>query len=436
MKRFVVLGIICSVFAGFSADSAAPRGRVTRPGATGGTQTQKAAPVVNNAAGQVKAAPTTSARAAVNRGKTTVKSNTVKQAAGAAPQKQISARAATTQKVINSGTKISGATANTVVDEECRTKYYGCMDSFCMVDNTNGGRCQCSNRGAELDKVLEDIQKLDEQSYAMATEGVERINMGDSADEVNAMANKVTNSMQSKEKEEAKKKTRTLDLSAWDSISLDVDEEENLFSQYGLDSKTGDALQAAVHEMCSSQMQECSSSLSMLRLMYAQQIKSDCSAYENSLKQQKAASAKKLQTAQQAMREAALEQYQNQNKYDLGQCTIRFKECMQTTAGCGDDFSKCASIMAIDNSQTTSGKKNKSKDYTVKIYPCGNCSDYSCCASKCMNVSLPMLSIDEPGRLTQTYDIRGIKCRDLDNAKIVLLRDGGYKAAWGRLHQN
>lgn len=76
------------------------------------------------------------------------------------------------------------------------------------------------------------------------------------------------------------------------------------------------------------------------------------------------------------------------------------------------------------------------KDYTVKIYPCGNCSDYSCCASKCMNVSLPMLSIDEPGRLTQTYDIRGIKCRDLDNAKIVLLRDGGYKAAWGRLHQN
>ena len=75
------------------------------------------------------------------------------------------------------------------------------------------------------------------------------------------------------------------------------------------------------------------------------------------------------------------------------------------------------------------------KDYTVKIYPCGNCSDYSCCAKKCMNVNLPMLSVDEPGRLTQTFDIRGVTCSELNNAKIVLSRDGGHKAAWGRIHQ-
>ena len=238
------------------------------------------------------------------------------------------------------------------------------MDSFCMVDNTNRGRCQCSNRAAELDKVLEQIQKLDEQSYAMATEGVERINMGDSADEVNAMANKIADSMQKKEAEENKKKSRSLNLSAWDTISLD-DEEENAFSQFGLDDKTGDALQAAVHDMCVSQMPECSSSVSMLKLMYAQQIKSDCSAYENSLKKQKNESAKKLQTAQAALREAALEQHQNQNKYDLGQCTIRFKECMQTTGGCGDDFSKCASMVGYDNSQTKVGKKNKNTGFTI-----------------------------------------------------------------------
>ena len=74
------------------------------------------------------------------------------------------------------------------------------------------------------------------------------------------------------------------------------------------------------------------------------------------------------------------------------------------------------------------------KEYTVKIYPCGNCSDSSCCASKCLNARLPMLSIDEPGRLTKTYNIGGIKCSDLANAKIVLTRDGGYKAAWGRIY--
>ena len=73
------------------------------------------------------------------------------------------------------------------------------------------------------------------------------------------------------------------------------------------------------------------------------------------------------------------------------------------------------------------------KDYTMKIYPCGNCNDYSCCSSKCMNVKLPTLSIDEPGRLTKTYTIQGIDCSDLKNAKVVLTRDGGYKASWGRI---
>jgi hypothetical protein len=73
--------------------------------------------------------------------------------------------------------------------------------------------------------------------------------------------------------------------------------------------------------------------------------------------------------------------------------------------------------------------------YVMKIYQCGNCSDSSCCDSKCMNLKLPTLSIDEPGRLTQTYTIRGLNCANLQNAKVVLSRDGGYKAAWGRVYQ-
>ena len=74
------------------------------------------------------------------------------------------------------------------------------------------------------------------------------------------------------------------------------------------------------------------------------------------------------------------------------------------------------------------------KDYTMKIYKCGNCNDSSCCDSKCMNLKLPTLSVDEPGRLTQTYHVRGLNCMDLQNAKVVLTRDGGYKASWGRVY--
>lgn len=75
------------------------------------------------------------------------------------------------------------------------------------------------------------------------------------------------------------------------------------------------------------------------------------------------------------------------------------------------------------------------KDYMVKIFPCGNCNDYSCCSTQCLNINTPVLSIDAPGRLTQTFYIPGVSCSDLDNAKIVFMRDGGYKAAWGKIKQ-
>ncbi|MCR5193969.1 MAG: hypothetical protein K6B71_00375 [Alphaproteobacteria bacterium] len=74
------------------------------------------------------------------------------------------------------------------------------------------------------------------------------------------------------------------------------------------------------------------------------------------------------------------------------------------------------------------------KDYTVKIYKCAACSSKNCCDTKCMNINLPILSIDTPGRLTKTFDVPNINWNDLNNAKIVLVRDGGYKAAWGRLY--
>ena len=243
-----------------------------------------------------------------------------------------------------------------------------------MLDNANGGRCLCSDRHAELEKVLEEIQKLDEQSYAMATTGVERINMGEDAAAVEEMANKVANSVNDKDTNSKTKARKSLDLSAWDINVNDDDTNDDIFSAaenvFGtaddISKLKGDALHTSVALMCANQIPECSANISMLKMMYTQQIRSDCGAYENSLKQQKNESAKKLQTAQTAMREAALEQYQNANKYDLGQCTTRFKQCMQTTADCGEDFSKCASVVAADNAKSGVGKKNKTKNYTIK----------------------------------------------------------------------
>ena len=342
ISAFLIVGMVAGV-------DAAPR-QSARSGGTSST----AASSARSAVAARSATPAVSARSAV--------------AARSATTPTVKARAAaTTQKVINSGTKIAGAAKNTAVNEECQNKYFGCMDAFCMLDNTSGGRCICSDRNAELDTVLAEIEALDQQSYQMATVGVERIEMGDNADAAIAKANAVADSVTVRGTA-AKKTRQALDLSMWDT-SVDFTDTDDVFSDSAnvIDGKTGEALHRAAADLCMAQIPECSAESSVLQLLYAQRIKSDCSAYENSLKQQKNASQNKLSTAQRALREAALEQLQSANKYDLGQCTVQFKKCMQTTAECGEDFSKCASVAAFDNTNTAkSTTKKAKKNYSIK----------------------------------------------------------------------
>lgn len=76
------------------------------------------------------------------------------------------------------------------------------------------------------------------------------------------------------------------------------------------------------------------------------------------------------------------------------------------------------------------------KTYTAEIYQCGACNDNTCCAVEAMSVDLPTLQVNNDGeRLTQSYIVRGLTATQLNNAKILLKRDGGYKAAWGTLKQ-
>ena len=375
MKRLTILCLL-SLFALFNADAAVPQQRrgqgaaasnntgtvSTRTGAT----TARAA-TARSATAARAATPAVSARAATT-GRTTVSRGGTATTAARAATPAVAARAATTQKVIGTGTKVAAAAENTVVSEECRQKYNGCMDSFCMLDNDSGGRCICSNRNAELDEVLAQIEQLDQQSYQMATYGVERIEMGDSADTVIANANAVAQSILAEDEDEQ----RQLLVSMWSNPSYLYDDADDIFADSGLanpiEGKTGDALLAAANDICVAQIPECSSEMSMLQLMYSQQVRSDCTAYENSLKQQKNASQQKLYAAETALRDAALEQYQTANKYDLGQCTIEFRNCMQTTGGCGDDFSGCASVAASDNTNTSNRRSNSNSDskYSIK----------------------------------------------------------------------
>ena len=273
------------------------------------------------------------------------------------------------QSVLSTGTKVASATENTAVDQVCWGKFSGCMDSFCMLDNANGGRCICSDKNAEYDAILEEIQKLDEQSYQLATVGVERIEMGDAVDAVMSKTDSVTKRVTA---DAAKSKRQSLDLSSWNSMELDFDvDAEDIFDissdGVSIGNKTGDALYRAAAKLCSAQIPECKTQSTLMESMYKQRIRSDCTAYENSLRQSRTQSAQKLYAAQSAMREAALEQYRNANTYDLGQCTVQFKQCMQTTGGCGDDFTGCVEWSVRENLLGNSTKEKTIKGTTSKI---------------------------------------------------------------------
>ena len=266
-------------------------------------------------------------------------------------------------KSVSAGTKVAAATENTTVPKDCQDAFYGCMDAFCMLDNAAGGRCQCSDRITELDQALEDIMKLDEQTYLMATEGVELIQMGEASSQVVSRAKAAEDKLAANETAKKKKTSRTLDLSAWNNIAM-IDTDEDVFGETDVDvdvssfaNKKGDSLYTASAKMCRSQLEgNCKNYGSMLQLVYAQKIKSDCVAYENSLKIQKNQSQQKLQTAQKALRDAALDEYQNQNKYaTVGECAIAFTQCMQTTAECGKDYTGCVTLAAAENVRNNTG---------------------------------------------------------------------------------
>ena len=365
MKKLLTSMIICLGFiAGADAAVRSQSATTVNRGAAA-TNTSTRATATARAATTARSA--TQPRATTARAATTGRTTVSRTSAATSSTPTVAARAATTQKVLNAGTSVQAANENIVVSADCRQKYYGCMDSFCMLDNDSGGRCICSDRNAELDAILDKIQQLDQQSYQMATYGVERIEMGADADAAIANANAVAQSIiDSVPEEEPAKREFKLDLSLWDTSSLYSD---NVFDETvmvdPIEGKEGDALYQASHAICAQQIPECAADMNMLQLMYAQQIRSDCSAYENSLKQQQNASAQKLAAAEQALRSAALEQYRSANKYDLGQCTVEFKNCMITTGGCGDDFAGCATVAAFDATNTR-GRASDAEKYSIK----------------------------------------------------------------------
>ena len=250
----------------------------------------------------------------------------------------VAARAGTTQSVVNTGTKVASAASATLDSSACQQKYDGCMDAFCILDSESGGRCQCSDKYDTLSQELKTITETEAKLYQIASGGLEYIESGGAA---------VPDAS-------AKSSRRGADLSMWSGNNTDDVVAEKRSEKYAQYSAT-----------CMARMPECAAHKSTITVMYGQRIRSDCTAFENAIKERRAASETKKAEVEKELRTASYEQLKNANKYNLGQCAEKFKECMTTTAECGADFSGCAGVSGAARARMVVGRNEELPVYNI-----------------------------------------------------------------------
>lgn len=264
------------------------------------------------------------------------------------------------QSAIQKGTTVRAKTeAGALYDQECYDIYYGCMDQFCMTDNESGGSCACSDDSIEYEKQLQEIKDLLAEAERVSIEEVERVKMGANADIVFTGKREYDEYGNLVEIEDigkgSKKEQRQAELQAmFSSLYSDVGTDDDLFGddEEGIADLQGVALYNAAEELCLPEMPDkCQGDIKILMNMYSRQILSDCKGFENSLATKKAEADKLMSDAKQAVRQALKESFDEANKYDLGQCVVEFKKCMQGEDACGDNWRNCVSTIAMENMQ-------------------------------------------------------------------------------------
>ncbi|MDR0449085.1 MAG: hypothetical protein LBG89_01325 [Rickettsiales bacterium] len=333
--------------------ASAPAAGAAPVSARAGARQTQVSPTASAAAPSASAAAPVSARAGTRQTPTASSAP-----AAAAPGAPVAARAGTKVSTINKGVSVAAATAATgLYAEECRTAFEGCLDQFCYIDNENGARCSCSDDRADIDKMTAEIDALENKARNISTIGVEKAALGAQADIIFGQGQRQYdaqgNIIGTNHTGTAKKEKKTLTFSDMD----DEDEEDDEFDAAvvgGLATKVGVAKFRGAYDMCKTSIpQNCSKDIAMLLQLYQTQIKSDCSAYRIELQSRKKQMELKVLEAEKMVRDTALETFEEQNKWNRGECMLEFRKCMvdKERGGCGTDFSGCAGSVALANMQ-------------------------------------------------------------------------------------
>lgn len=266
---------------------------------------------------------------------------------------------ASRQSAIKQGTTVrTKVEATGLYDQACYDAYFGCMDQFCITDNASGGACNCSDTVLEYNNQLTEIQGILDEANRLRTEEVERVKAGANADIVftgerkyDEDGNILSEGELSEAEQKAKKREDLLAL-----FNTNLYEDDSVFENQGtvanMADMIGSELYNAANNLCVNQIPDsCAGDIAFLQQLYSRQITSDCLGYKNSLTQQLANAKNELAAAESEVRTALQESFESANKYDLGQCMVEFKKCMQTDDACGENWENCVATIAMENMQ-------------------------------------------------------------------------------------
>ena len=206
---------------------------------------------------------------------------------------------------------------------DCREAYRQCMDEFCLLEESQGERCACSDNINSAKSKIKAVLTLQEEADKLFTEGVEREQLGAKARLVFTDNNTST-------------KVSSSSFMSW-LAGGEEDEEEDV----GEDVMIGDELYEMAEKYCQSELKACGSKAEMESMLYSRMITQDCKSYDAYLKEQKANAESNKRIAESAVRKARLEMLDTTNKYNRGECLLAYRSCIADKGGCGANFENC-----------------------------------------------------------------------------------------------
>lgn len=218
-----------------------------------------------------------------------------------------------------------GSGDEVITDGDCREAYRACMDEFCLLDESEGYRCACSDNINQAKSLIQEIQRIQAEADKLYTEEVERVQLGAKAKLVFG------------ESEAAKKSSRASGLSFAEWLKSGDDDSESLDA----DEYIGDGLYGMAADFCQAELKACGAKADMEEMLYLRQVTADCKTYNYYLADQKTNAEANKRTAEAAVRQARLAMLDTTDKYNRGECLLAYRSCIADKGGCGNNFENC-----------------------------------------------------------------------------------------------